>query len=222
MRLGILVLSLALLLAGCGGSDDSGGEAGTTTTTTTTSTVGGCESVEAPAKPDAPQLTAPTGTLDPSKTWSLTFETNCGDFTVELDPSLAPEATNSLVFLAREGYFDDTVFHRIVPGFVIQGGDPTQTGTGGPGYATLDVPPGAARYTKGTVAMAKSGLEPAGTGGSQFFVVTTDGVNLPPEYAIVGKVSEGMDVVERIGELGDAEERPTQPVVISTVTVSES
>ncbi len=215
MRAGLLVVSLALLLAGCGGDDGDDGE-------TTTSAAAGCESVEAPAPRDAPQLTAPTGTLDPGKTWSLTFETSCGDFTVELDPSLAPEATNSLVYLAREGYFDDTVFHRIVLGFVIQGGDPTQTGTGGPGYATLDVPPGAARYTKGTVAMAKSGLEPAGTAGSQFFVVTADGVNLPAEYAIVGRVAEGMDVVERIGELGNAEEMPTQPVVVRTVTVSES
>ncbi|HZN21175.1 MAG TPA: peptidylprolyl isomerase [Gaiellaceae bacterium] len=222
MRAGLLVLSLALLLAACGGNGggDDGDAAGTTTTTT--STASGCESVDAPAPRDAPSLTAPKGTLDPGKTWSLTFETSCGDFTVELDPSLAPEATNSLVFLAREGYFDDTVFHRIVPGFVIQGGDPTQTGAGGPGYATLDVPPGAARYTKGTVAMAKSGLEPAGTAGSQFFVVTAEGVNLPAEYAIVGKVSRGMDVVERIGELGDAEEKPTQPVVVRTVTVSES
>jgi peptidyl-prolyl cis-trans isomerase B (cyclophilin B) len=222
MRAGLLVLSLALLLAACGGN--GGGDDGdaTGTTTTTTSTASGCESVDAPAPRDAPSLTAPKGTLDPGKTWSLTFETSCGDFTVELDPSLAPEATNSLVFLAREGYFDDTVFHRIVPGFVIQGGDPTQTGAGGPGYATLDVPPGAARYTKGTVAMAKSGLEPAGTAGSQFFVVTAEGVNLPAEYAIVGKVSRGMDVVERIGELGDAEEKPTQPVVVRTVTVSES
>ena len=223
MRAGLLVLSLALLLAGCGGNGgggDGGGAAGTTTTPT--SAASGCESVEAPAPRDAPTLTAPKGTLDPGKTWSLTFETSCGDFTVELDPSLAPEATNSLVFLAREGYFDDTVFHRIVPGFVIQGGDPTQSGAGGPGYATLDVPPGAARYTKGTVAMAKSGLEPAGTAGSQFFVVTADGVNLPAEYAIVGKVSQGMDVVERIGALGDAEEKPTQPVVVRTVTVSES
>jgi peptidyl-prolyl cis-trans isomerase B (cyclophilin B) len=219
MRAGLLVLSLALLLAGCGGNGDDGDAAGTTTTTATAS---GCESVEAPAPRDAPTLTAPKGTLEPGKTWSLTFETSCGDFTVELDPSLAPEATNSLVFLAREGYFDDTVFHRIVPGFVIQGGDPTQTGAGGPGYATLDVPPGAARYTKGTVAMAKSGLEPAGTAGSQFFVVTADGVNLPAEYAIVGRVSQGMDVVERIGELGDAEQKPTQPVVVRTATVSES
>jgi peptidyl-prolyl cis-trans isomerase B (cyclophilin B) len=219
MRAGLLVLSLALLLAGCGGNGDDGDAAGTTTATATAS---GCESVEAPAPRDAPTLTAPKGTLEPGKTWSLTFETSCGDFTVELDPSLAPEATNSLVFLAREGYFDDTVFHRIVPGFVIQGGDPTQTGAGGPGYATLDVPPGAARYTKGTVAMAKSGLEPAGTAGSQFFVVTADGVNLPAEYAIVGRVSQGMDVVERIGELGDAEQKPTQPVVVRTATVSES
>ena len=221
MRAGLLVLSLALLLAACGGN--GGGDDGDATgTTTTTSTASGCDSVDAPAPRDAPSLTAPKGTLDPGKTWSLTFETSCGDFTVELDPSLAPEATNSLVFLAREGYFDDTVFHRIVPGFVIQGGDPTQTGAGGPGYATLDVPPGAARYTKGTVAMAKSGLEPAGTAGSQFFVVTADGVNLPAEYAIVGRVSQGMDVVERIGELGDAEQKPTQPVVVRTATVSES
>ena len=218
MRAGLLVIMLVLLLAGCGGDDGGNGE----TQTTTTSAAAGCEPVEAPAPRDAPALTAPTGTLDPGKTWSLTLETSCGDFTVELDPTLAPEATNSLVYLAREGFFDDTVFHRIVPGFVIQGGDPTQSGAGGPGYATLDVPPGAARYTKGTVAMAKGPIEPAGTAGSQFFVVTADGVNLPPEYAIVGRVGHGMDVVERIGELGNAQEMPTQPVVVRTVTVSES
>jgi peptidyl-prolyl cis-trans isomerase B (cyclophilin B) len=218
MRAGFVALSIALLLAGCGGSD--GGDA--SGDQTTTATASGCETVANPGKRDAPTLSPPKGTLDPGKTWSLTFETSCGNFTVELDPTLAPEATNSLVYLAREGFYDDTVFHRIVPGFVIQGGDPTQTGTGGPGYATLDVPPGSARYTKGTVAMAKSGLEPAGTAGSQFFVVTADGVNLTPDYAIVGSVTEGMDVVDRIGRLGDAEEKPTQPVVVRTVTVSET
>ncbi len=188
----------------------------------TTTTASGCEDVAAPDPRDAPTLTPPEGTLDPAKTWQLTFETNCGDFTVDLDLALAPETTASLVFLAREGFYDDTIFHRIVPGFVIQGGDPTQTGTGGPGYATLDVPPGSVRYTKGTMAMAKSPLEPAGTAGSQFFVVSADGVNLQPEYAVVGTVSKGLDVVERIGALGDANERPTQPVVIRTVTVTES
>jgi peptidyl-prolyl cis-trans isomerase B (cyclophilin B) len=218
MRAGLLALSLAVVLAGCGGDEGAGGS----DTQTTTTTVSECETVESPEPRDAPELSPPEGTLDPGKTWSLTMQTSCGDFTVELDPSLAPEATASVVHLAREGFYDDTVFHRIVPGFVIQGGDPTQTGTGGPGYATLDVPPGAARYTKGTVAMAKSGLEPAGTAGSQFFVVTADGVNLPPEYAIIGRVTEGMDVVDRIGELGDAEEKPTQPVVVRTITVSET
>lgn len=219
MRAGLLVLSLVVLLAGCGGDGDGddGSDPGTTTTTAS-----GCETVEAPEPRDAPELTAPEGTLDPGKTSSLIFETSCGDFTVELDPTIAPEATSSVVYLAREGFYDDTVFHRIVPGFVIQGGDPTQTGTGGPGYATLDVPPGAARYTKGTVAMAKSGLEPAGTAGSQFFVVTADGVNLPAEYAIIGTVTEGMSVVDLIGQLGDAEEKPTQPVVVRTITVSEA
>jgi peptidyl-prolyl cis-trans isomerase B (cyclophilin B) len=218
MRAGLFALSLAVVLAGCGGDGGNGGS----DTQTTTTTASGCETVESPEPRDAPELSPPEGTLDPGKTWSLRLQTSCGDFTVELDPSLAPEGTASVVYLAREGFYDDTVFHRIVPGFVIQGGDPTQTGTGGPGYATLDVPPGAARYTKGTLAMAKSGLEPAGTAGSQFFVVTADGVNLPPEYAIIGTVTEGMDVVDRIGELGDAEEKPTQPVVVRTITVSET
>jgi peptidyl-prolyl cis-trans isomerase B (cyclophilin B) len=214
MRAALLACLIALVAAGCGGDD--GNDA------TTTSAAGECEQVAAPDPRDAPTVTAPEGTLDPAKTWQLTFETSCGDFTVDLDLALAPETTASLVHLAREGFYDDTVFHRIVPGFVIQGGDPTQTGTGGPGYATLDVPPGTARYTKGTMAMAKSPLEPAGTAGSQFFVVSADGVNLQPEYAVVGRVSEGLDVVERIGALGDANEQPTQPVVIRTVTVTES
>ena len=124
--------------------------------------------------------------------------------------------------LARSGFYADTVFHRIVPGFVIQGGDPTQTGTGGPGYTTTDPPPGSARYTRGIVAMAKSLAEPSGSAGSQFFVVTADDASLDPEYAIVGTVTEGLDVVEQIGLLGDAEQRPTQPIVIDRVTVTES
>jgi len=218
MRAALVVCLIAALAAGCGGGDgEAGGDA-----TTTTAAGSECERVAAPDPRDAPALTPPEGSIDPAKKWQLTFETNCGDFTVDLDLALAPETTASLVFLAREGFYDDTIFHRIVPGFVIQGGDPTQTGTGGPGYATLDVPPGSVRYTKGTVAMAKSGFEPAGTAGSQFFVVSADGVNLQPEYAVVGTVTEGLDVVERIGALGDENERPTQPVVVRTVTVTES
>ena len=123
--------------------------------------------------------------------------------------------------LARSGFYDGTIFHRIVPGFVIQGGDPTQSGSGGPGYKTVDKPPADARYTRGVVAMAKTGAEAAGTSGSQFFVVTADDAQLPPDYAIVGKVVDGLDVVERIGELGDANQQPTQNVVISKVTVKD-
>ena len=141
-------------------------------------------------------------------------------FTVTLDVASAPATAASLVSLANAGFFDNTIFHRIVPGFVIQGGDPTQTGSGGPGYQTVDPPASDARYTKGVVAMAKSGAEPAGTSGSQFFVVTGADVGLPPDYAIVGNVTSGLDVAERIGQLGDpATEQPTRPVVIESVKV---
>jgi peptidyl-prolyl cis-trans isomerase B (cyclophilin B) len=214
---GLLVPALAalLLVAGCGGNgdDEASGDGGGGDT---------CEQVENPEPREAPVLEAPSGTLDPQKTYELVFDTSCGSFTVTLDQRLAPETTKSLVSLVEEGFYDDTVFHRIVPGFVIQGGDPTQTGTGGPGYTTTDPPPAAAEYTKGVVAMAKSMDEPPGSAGSQFFVVTTDDAQLDPDYAIVGKVTAGMDVVDRIGVLGDEEQRPTQPVVIRKVTVQES
>jgi peptidyl-prolyl cis-trans isomerase B (cyclophilin B) len=217
MRGFILVAVAALaLLAGCGGNGDdeadgNGGGNGDT-----------CEQVDAPTPRQPETLEPPTGTLDPQKTYDLVFDTSCGSFTVRLDQRLAPETTASLVSLAEKGFYDDTVFHRIVPGFVIQGGDPTQTGTGGPGYTTTDPPPASARYTKGVVAMAKALNEPAGAAGSQFFVVTGEDAQLDPEYAIVGEVTEGLDVVDRIGVLGDEEQRPTQAVVIDGVSVVES
>jgi cyclophilin family peptidyl-prolyl cis-trans isomerase len=146
--------------------------------------------------------------------------TNCGAFTIALDISKAPHTTASLVALAKSHFFDGTTFHRIVPGFVIQGGDPTGTGGGGPGYKTVDKPPDDASYRRGVVAMAKTGSEPSGTAGSQFFVVTGQDAGLPPQYAIVGRVLGGLDVVERIGQLGDpSTEQPTQPIVIQRVTV---
>jgi cyclophilin family peptidyl-prolyl cis-trans isomerase len=150
------------------------------------------------------------------------FDTSCGSFTVTLDQELAPKTSASLVALAKDGYFDDTIFHRVVPGFVIQGGDPTQSGSGGPGYSTVDKPPADAKYTKGVVAMAKTELEPAGTSGSQFFVVTGADAALPPDYAIVGEVTDGMDTVERIDALGAGDGPPSQPVVVTSVTVTES
>jgi cyclophilin family peptidyl-prolyl cis-trans isomerase len=178
-------------------------------------------SVDAPAPRDPESREAPTEPLDASKTYTLTFATNCGSFTVTLDPQVAPKTAASLVALAQDGYFDDTIFHRVVPGFVIQGGDPTQSGSGGPGYSTVDVPPSDAAYTKGVVAMAKSGVEAPGTAGSQFFVVTGEDAGLPPEYAIAGEVTEGMDTAERIDALGIGDGPPSQPVVVSSVTVGE-
>ncbi len=215
----IVALALALLAAGCGGSSSSD----TATADTTHTAAGGCETVDAPAPRNDGGATAPTERLDPERTWTLTFDTSCGTFVVTLDLESAPATAASLVSLAKAGFYDDTVFHRIVPGFVIQGGDPTQTGTGGPGYTTVDVPKADASYGKGVVAMAKTADEPSGTAGSQFFVVTADDAGLPPEYAVVGKVTEGLDVVERIGALGDpATEQPLQPVVIRSVTASST
>jgi cyclophilin family peptidyl-prolyl cis-trans isomerase len=211
------IVALTLVAAGCGGSTSS------TTAADTTATSGGCENVAAPAPRRDGGATAPTERLDPERTWTLTFDTSCGAFVVTLDLESAPATAASLVSLAKAGFYDDTVFHRIVPGFVIQGGDPTQTGTGGPGYKTVDVPKPDATYTKGVVAMAKTADEPAGTAGSQFFVVTGDDVGLPPDYAVVGNVTEGMDAVERIGNLGDpTTEQPLQPVVIQSVTASST
>jgi peptidyl-prolyl cis-trans isomerase B (cyclophilin B) len=223
----VRVLVLALLVAACAacGGSSSGSETTTTTTTgggaSSVASDNGCKQVARPAaKPNGGQK-PPDAPLGPNEHPELTFTTNCGSFTVRLDPKLAPKTGASLVKLAKNGFYDDTIFHRIVPGFVIQGGDPTQSGSGGPGYSTVDKPPADARYTKGIVAMAKTGAEPAGTSGSQFFIVTPADAGLTPDYAIVGKVVDGMDVVERIGKLGDANQQPTQNVVISKVTVKE-
>ena len=216
MRAVLLALALLALVTGCGGGSDGG------STDTTTTATGSCESVDAPDPRDPGKHEAPTELLDSSKTYSLVFETSCGSFTVALDLKSAPKTSASLVALAEDGYFDDTLFHRVVPGFVIQGGDPTQSGGGGPGYSTVDVPPSDATYTKGTVAMAKGETEPPGTSGSQFFVVTGEDAGLTPDYAIVGKVTDGMDTVERIGALGVGDGPPSQPVVIERVTVDTS
>ena len=221
MRAVALLLAVLLLAvaAACGGDDDGDG---TTMTETTTTASGECESVDEPAPREAESREAPSDQLDEGTTYSLVFETNCGSFTVALDQATAPNTAASLVALTRDGYFDDTTFHRVVPGFVIQGGDPTATGGGGPGYSTVDVPPSDAAYTKGVVAMAKTQTEPPGTSGSQFFVVTAEDAGLPPEYAVLGEVTEGLDTVERIGALGVQDGPPSQPVVVSSATVEES
>ena len=151
------------------------------------------------------------------------MSTNCGDFEITLDAKRAPKTGGSFKSLADEGFFDGTTFHRIVSGFVIQGGDPKGDGTGGPGYSVVEAPPQDLVYEKGVVAMAKTGAEAAGTSGSQFFVVTAEDAGLPPDYALLGKVTSGQDVVDKIGvaETDPATEKPLEPVVISSVKVTE-
>jgi peptidyl-prolyl cis-trans isomerase B (cyclophilin B) len=226
---------LAGLLTACGSGDDSstqadipsGGSAAPTTATAApepapSDAASGCKEVSQPkAKPDG-GAEKPSAALDASKTWTLDFKTSCGDFTVTLDLKSAPKASASMVSLANAGFFKETVFHRIVPDFVIQGGDPTGTGQGGPGYSTVDKPPTDASYTKGVVAMAKTPTEPAGTAGSQFYVVTGEDAGLPPDYAVIGKVTEGQEVVDRIGALGGTDERPTQVVELYDVKAAGS
>jgi peptidyl-prolyl cis-trans isomerase B (cyclophilin B) len=231
LAIALLLMLLSAALAACGSgdgdkSDESsaqGGPAGATQPEPTApATPATCQKVAQPApKPDGGG-NKPKQPLDDSKTWTLDVKTSCGDFTITLDLKAAPKASASMVGLAQAGFFKDTVFHRIVPGFVIQGGDPTGTGTGGPGYSTVDPPPRNAQYTKGVVAMAKTQTEAPGTAGSQFYVVTGADAGLPPEYAVIGKVTKGLDVVERIGALGDQNEQPTQPVVIDDIVAAGS
>jgi cyclophilin family peptidyl-prolyl cis-trans isomerase len=224
---------LATAVSACGSSDDGSTQADIPSGAAPTST-----SAEKPARPDsvlncknvaeAPKpkpaggQKKPTRPLDASKTWTLEFKTSCGNFTVTLDLKAAPNASASMVSLANTGFFKDTIFHRIVPDFVIQGGDPTGKGTGGPGYSTVDKPPRGTTYTKGVVAMAKAANEAPGTAGSQFYVVTGADAGLQPDYAVIGKVTDGQDVVDRIGRAGGPDEQPTQVIQLYDVKAASS
>jgi peptidyl-prolyl cis-trans isomerase B (cyclophilin B) len=214
-------LGLAVLaLAGCGGDDES--DSASTDTSGAVTTAGGCREVDPPEPKQGGGATKETE-LPSGKKPELVVETNCGNFTIALDEKASPKTVASVAGLAESGFYDDTTFHRIVPGFVIQGGDPSATGTGGPGYSTVDTPAETTKYTKGVVAMAKTPTEAPGTSGSQFFVVTGADIGLPPEYAVIGKVTEGLDVVEKIGKLGDpTTEEPSQVVVISKMRLEDA
>jgi cyclophilin family peptidyl-prolyl cis-trans isomerase len=206
-------LLLALALAGCGDNDES--EQGSTTTAAAS---GGCRQVSAP-EARTQNVEPPAGLLAKGTQPRIVVETSCGAFTITLDPESAPHAAASFANLAKIGFFDGTSFHRIVPGFVIQGGDPTGSGSGGPGYTTVDKPPAGTTYPRGVVAMAKGGLDPPGTAGSQFFVVTAD-APLPPDYAVIGTVTDGMETVDRISALGNrATELPRRPVIIDRMSL---
>jgi peptidyl-prolyl cis-trans isomerase B (cyclophilin B) len=231
----VLLAGLLLAVAGCGGDDEQDATASATATATSTpepaatatpeDTGGeqgsGCEKVARP-KPKDVKLAKPKQRLDAAKTYVATVKTNCGEFEITLDAKRAPKTGGSFEFLAEKGFYDGLGFHRIVPDFVIQGGDPKGDGSGGPGYAIVEPPPEDLAYVKGVVAMAKTALEDPGTSGSQFFVVTGD-AQLPPEYALLGKVTEGQDVVDRIGVAPvGPDEQPVEPIVIQSVTVAAS
>jgi cyclophilin family peptidyl-prolyl cis-trans isomerase len=162
---------------------------------------------------------APPITIDTTKTYTATMVTSKGTMEIFLDALGAPVTVNNFVHLAREHFYDGVIFHRIIPGFVLQGGDPTGTGTGGPGYKFDDELPKPGRYERGSLAMANSGPH---TNGSQFFVISgPDGERLPPLYALFGKVVKGLDVVEVINALGSRSGEPKERVVIESVTISE-
>jgi peptidyl-prolyl cis-trans isomerase B (cyclophilin B) len=205
-RLAALAVTLAAVsLAACGDDDDEGEETATT-----------------PAEPSV-QFERPERVLERGDTATATVATSEGTFEIELDTRASPKTTNSFAYLGEEGFYDGTTFHRIVPGFVIQGGDPTGTGTGGPGYTVDEPPPTDTEYLRATVAMAKTEVEPPGRSQSQFFVVVAADAGLPPAYALLGRVTRGFGVVQRIALLGDPasgqDGTPLEQVTIESVTI---
>jgi cyclophilin family peptidyl-prolyl cis-trans isomerase len=194
----VALAALALAAAGCSGEDAPSAAGGATPA---------CGR-PAPPPADPPRFDAPPPmTIDPAATYTATIDTSCGPIVARLDPRLAPVAVNSFVFLAREGFFDGLTFHRAVPGYVIQGGDPEGTGSGGPGY-TFDTEPPPDGYPPGALAMANAG---PGTNGSQFFIVTGDASFLPNDYTRFGRVVEGLDVARRLESYADTSIPPGDP-----------
>jgi peptidyl-prolyl cis-trans isomerase B (cyclophilin B) len=205
-RLAALASTLAAVSLGACGGDDEGEE-------TATATSG-----------SSAQFSQPERVLERGETASATVQTSQGTFEIELDTRDSPKTTNSFAFLAERGFYDGTTFHRIVPGFVVQGGDPTGTGTGGPGYSVDEPPPAATEYVRGMVAMANvPGVDPPGRSGSQFFVVVAADAGLPPTSPLVGQVSKGFGVVQQIAQLGDPASgqtgTPLEEVTIESITV---
>jgi cyclophilin family peptidyl-prolyl cis-trans isomerase len=224
-----VLLPLCLTLAACGGGatkqsetserSPSGGAA------PPAAPAPGCKGVRAPRAKGEQHLPAPTQQLDRSHSYTLRLVTNCGEIDIRLAVQRARKTSSSVAYLARKGFYDGLTFHRIAHDpsggdFVIQGGDPLGTGTGGPGYSVVEKPPADLRYTRGVVAMAKTEAEAAGTSGSQFFIVTAEDTPLPPEYALVGRVIRGDEVVSRIAAARTAPtESPLRPVVIERATL---
>jgi cyclophilin family peptidyl-prolyl cis-trans isomerase len=207
------IIVAVIALAACGEDEEPA--------TTTQSSTADCERAEEP-QPKNVKLKRPTATVEDEEPTAL-VETSCGEFEIALDTRDSPKTAASFVHMADEGVYDDTSFQRIVPGFVIQGGDPLGDGTGDAGYTIEETPPPDAEYTRGVVAMAKTGAEPPGTSGSQFFVVVSADAGLPPDYAVLGRVRSGEGTVDKIAAQGDPSSgqtgTPLQPVVIEKITI---
>lgn len=189
------------LIAGCGSSESA-----------STAADGGGSAASWSSPPEM--------TIDENATYTADLATSQGDIQIALEPTSAPLTVNNFVFLARQGFYNGTTFHRVIPGFMIQGGDPQGTGTGGPGYQFADELPKAGDYKIGSVAMANAGPN---TNGSQFFIITGEqGVQLPPDYSLFGQVTKGQDVADAISQVPtDGADKPTTPVTIEKVTITE-
>ena len=237
----ITILLAALVLVACGKDDPRPAATETTEpvvpatpTTATTPEIrprsarDGCKAVPAPEPSAQPERSLSRQKLSAKRTYTAILRTNCGTIRIRLDVRTSPKTTASFAGLARNKFFDGLTFHRIAkPGgndYVIQGGDPLGTGNGGPGYTVVEDPPGDTRYSRYVVGMAKAENERQGTSGSQFFIVTAAESPLPADYAILGRVTGGQDVVRRIARLATdpATEMPIDPVVMSSVRVVSS
>lgn len=219
-------------LAGCGASHTSASTPVTATHSKSALVTGAhsarngtCTPVSKP-QPRGPQhIPKPTSTLSPAKDYLVVLQTNCGAIEIELAATQAPKIAASFAYLVKGGFYDDLTFHRIVAGFVIQGGDPNGDGSGGPGYTVIEPPPKRLRYRPGVVAMAKAATDPPGAAGSQFFIVIGSHVDLPPQYALLGKVVRGWRTVLAISKVQtspgpDGEDSsPSTPIVISKATL---
>ncbi|HZA57959.1 MAG TPA: peptidylprolyl isomerase [Solirubrobacterales bacterium] len=208
-----LLVAAALASAACGNDDDGdGGEE-------SSGLPEGCTEAEAPPAKDQRFERSGQRFEGPA---SAGVTTNCGSFTIELDTARAPKTTASFAGLVEQGLYDDTLIHRIEPGFVVQGGDPLGDGTGGPGYFVDEPPPQDLTYERGVVAMAKTAAEPPGRSGSQFFVVTAPAdAGLPPDYALLGRVSEGIETIERIEGLVGPDGQQSGIAVIQAIRLDE-
>ena len=221
--LGVLALAAPLALAGCG-SDDSGSDSATSgsSSDSSDSSSEAAADVECPPAEGTEERTtefasAPPMCLTPGADYTAVITTDAGEVTVDLLEDKAPETVNNFVFLARNHFYDGITFHRVIPGFMIQGGDPQGTGAGGPGYDFDDELPAAGEYEIGSMAMANAGPN------TQFFIVTGDaGVALPPSYSLFGIVTEGMETVTAIEDDGSAQGAPSTTHTIESVQIIES